>query len=118
MFVYVPGTLEQADERHAPLFQVLKTKMAVSRNCVDRALALMRGLPRVSLANLKDADYRKRVRNIFSTKPGGNNVGISFRKAEIEANTEARPMAMAPKAPKPGKTFCLWDTKLETHPSS
>jgi hypothetical protein len=39
--------------------------MAVGRNCVDRALALLRGLPRVSLANLKDADFRKKVRNII-----------------------------------------------------
>jgi hypothetical protein len=120
VFVYLLWNKRQAAEKenHAPIFQVLKTKMAVSRNCVDRALALLRGLPRVSLGNLKDADYRKKVSDIFSIHGSRNNVEISVRKIKIEANTEARPMATAPKAPKPGKTFCLLATKLETHPSS
>jgi hypothetical protein len=92
--------------------------MAVGRNCVDRALALLRGLPRVSLANLKDADFSKKVSDIFTINESRNNVEISVRKIKVEANTAARLTATAPRALKPGKTLCPWATKLETHPSS
>ncbi|XP_065352697.1 large ribosomal subunit protein uL15m [Cloeon dipterum] len=63
--------------------------MAVNRNVVDRALAVLRALPRVSLYNIRDHDHRKKKSARGQHGGGTHGHGKKFRQNYLPLGFES-----------------------------